>query len=173
MTMTKPIVEAKVELMLEVLDKDLQYVEGLLSELDALRRGLVRRDDAELGQVLDRIRREVEGQVSAEHQRQELRRSLAEDLGWEPRDVTLSSLKAVLSGRNHQALANRQTRLKSLVDALKHEYALTAMLVSDCARLNRSFLHALFGGDTGNIVTYNPRGSARQQMDRTLLSLRL
>jgi hypothetical protein len=171
--MTKPIVRERIELLLDVLDKDCRHIERLLARLDGLRAALIRRDDSEMSEVLGAIRREAAGHTATERQRQDLRQQLADDLGWSKSDVTLSGLKAVLSGAQHRALAERQAGLRSLVETLKREYALTAMLVSDCARLNRSLTQALFGGEGGTGVTYNASGSTRHQGERTLVSLQL
>lgn len=132
MMMTRPDMEARFELLLELLDEDIRHVEHLLSRLDALRSGLIRRRDAEMSEVLEDMRRETEGHAARDRQREDLRRELAAEWGCSLRDVTLSNLRIRVPDRQRGALMDRHARLKSLVEALKREYALTVMLLTDC-----------------------------------------
>lgn len=171
--MVLPTMEARVRMLLTVLDEDIRHVETVLLRLDALRALLVKRDDMGLEQLLEEIRRQGETYADNEQKRQALRRELAAQLGCRESDLTLSKLRGRLSGQNRAAIEERQARLKSLVEQLKREYKLTTLLVADCARFNRSLMRALFGGDGKGSMTYGPSGAAKHQTGTTLMSLKL
>jgi hypothetical protein len=169
--MTLPVMEAKVRLLLDVLDEDIRHVEGVLLRLDALRTLLVKRDDAGLERLLEEIHRQGEAYSDNEQKRQSLRRELAAQLGCRESDLTLSKLRGQLSGQSRTAIEERQARLKVLVEQLKREHKLTMLLIADCARFNRSLMRALFGAEGKGSMTYGPSGAAKHQTGTTLMSL--
>jgi thiamine pyrophosphate-dependent acetolactate synthase large subunit-like protein len=173
MIMTSSVVEMKVERLLAVLDEDVRHLETTLAQLDALRGLLVKRDDAALDQLLGEIRGRTEVYAANEQMRQALRADLALALGCDLSRLTLSKLQSMLPDRHRAALAARQKKLASLIAELKREYALTAVLVSDCARFNRTLVRTLFGAASQVCVTYSPSGQARQPTNATLMSLQL
>ena len=171
--MTSPTVESKIAALLSVLEEDIRHVEAALSRLDSLRTLLVKRDDAALEALLGDISRQAETHTAHEQQRQRLRRELAAELGCNEDDLTLSKLRTELTGQTRAAVTERQTQLKSLTARLKREHALTALLVQDCARFNRSLLRAFFGSAGRGGMTYSPNGVAKHKTDAGLVSLRL
>ncbi len=166
-----PAMETKVTALLEVLDADIRHVETVLSRLDALRALLIKRDDGGLESLLEDIQRQGEARLANEQKRQALRGELAAQLGCRGDEVTLSTLKGELSGPNRTALAERQTRLKTLVEQLKREHTLTTLLIADCARFNRSLMRAFFGLTGRGNVTYSPSGAAQPQSGTVLMNL--
>lgn len=171
--MTSSAVETKVEQLLAVLDEDIRHLETTLSQLDALRGLLIKRDDAALDRLLGEIRGRTEAYAANEQIRQRLRADLALMLGGDTGRFTLSKLQSKLPEPHRAAVASRREKLRSLVAELKREYTLTSLLVSDCARFNRTLLRTLFGTGRQTGVIYSPSGDARQQMNATLMSLQL
>ena len=162
---------AKVDALLTVLDEDIRHTETSLSLLDALRGLLIKRDDVGLERLLNDLRREAEGHLTNERRREDLRHALADEMGCGSQDVTLSALKRMLSGERQTAVAERQSRLKSLAIELKREYALTTVLVADCARFNRSLTRMFFGLDGKGMMTYSASGTARPQAGAAMVNL--
>jgi hypothetical protein len=173
MIMTSPAVEMKVERLLAVLYEDVRHLETTLAQLDALRGLLIKRDDAALDQLLGEIRGRTEVYAANEQTRQALRADLATALGYDMNRLTLSKLQSMLPDRHRAALAARQKKLGSLIGELKREYTLTAVLVSDCARFNRTLVRTFFGAASQAGVTYSPSGQARRQTNATVMSLQL
>ena len=169
--MTSSAIMSKTDELLKVLDEDIQHLETTLSTLDTLRSLLIKHDDSSLNELLDDIRKHASAHATNERRRQELRTELAEVLACDAHKVTLSTLQASLPDDRRQAVADRQTKLKSLVQRLRREYSLTSQLVSDCARFNRSLVHAFFGLGNKRGLTYSPNGIATQMMDASLVSL--
>jgi hypothetical protein len=171
--MTTSAMESKVEQLLGVLDEDVRHLETTLTQLDALRGLLVKRDDAGLDQLLGEIRTRTESYAANERERQVLRVDLARTLGCETSRLTLSKLGSMLPEQQRMAVRARQERLKALVMELRREYTLTAALVSDCSRFNQRLLRAFFGAGGQTSVTYSPSGATKKQTNATLMSLKL
>lgn len=163
----------KTDELLAVLDADIEHLETTLSGLDALRSLLIKRDDDGLRALLEEITRQGDARQENERQRQRLRAELAQALSCEPEQLTLSRLQAVLSEPQRTALRERQTRLKALMADLKREHRLTALLVSDCARFNRSLMRVVFGLDGKDTTTYRQNGTVANHTNATLMSLNL
>lgn len=163
----------KVNALLDALDEDIRHAETSLSLLDTLRSLLIKRDEASLEGLLKELRREAEAHADNERRREDLRHQLAVELRCHVRDVTLSSLKDALPGERQVAVTERQTRLKSLAAELKREYTLTAMLLADCARFNRSLMRVFFGLDTKSNTTYGANAAAKHQTDVALVNMHL
>jgi hypothetical protein len=166
-----PAMETKVTALLEVLDADIRHVETVLTRLDALRALLIKRDDGGLESLLADIQRQGEARLANEQKRQALRGELAAQLGCRAKELTLSVLRGKLSGPNRTALAERQMRLKTLVEQLKREHTLTTLLIADCARFNRSLMRACFGLTGRGNLTYSPSGAAQPQSGAALMNL--
>ncbi len=164
---------AKVDALLAVLDDDIKHVETSLSLFDTLRSLLIKRDEPALEALLNDLRRQSEIHDDNERRREDLRRQLADELGCEPREVTLSALKHCLPDERQEAVSLRQTRLRSLTVDLKREYTLTTMLVADCARFNRSLMRLFFGLDGKGQMTYGANGAARHQAGVAVVNMHL
>ena len=173
MNMISSAVETKVERLLAALDGDVRHLETTLAQLDALRGLLIKRDDAALDQLLAEIRGRTEAYAANEQTRQMLRVDLAAALGCDAHRLTLSKLQSMLPEPQRVAVASRQKKLRSLIADLKREYMLTAALVSDCVRFNRTLMRTFFGPGSQAGVLYSPSGQTRQQTNTTLMSLQL
>jgi hypothetical protein len=171
--------EAGIAALLDVLDEDIRHLESTISRLDTLRSLLIKRDNGALEKLLDGIRQQADAYKTNEHKRQQLRSDLAADLGCTQRDLTLSKLQGELAGptcpdtqrRCGAALADRQTRLRSLAARLKREYTLTMLLVRDCTRFNRSLMKVFFGSGGRGGARYSPTGAAKHEIGTTLMSM--
>jgi hypothetical protein len=165
--------QARTAALVSVLDEDIRHVEATLVQLDTLRGLLIKRDDRALEKLLEEIHLRGEAYAATECRRQELRRELAAELGRSEGDLTLSELLAQLTGPDRTALAERQRRLKVLIAQLKREHTLTSLLISDCAKFNRSLLRVFFGpaGKTGTM--YGSTGAAKHPTGTALLNMQL
>jgi hypothetical protein len=171
MNMISSLAETKVEALLTALDEEIRNTESTLSQLDLLRALLIKRDDRALEQLLHDLRQEAASRAAGAQRREAIRKELADELGCDLRVMTLSFLKRTLSGPRRQAVADRQTRLQSLIAQLKREYALTTALVADCARFNRSLMRVFFGLDVKGKTTYNAQGAVSRPADASLVNL--
>ncbi len=177
--MVSPTLEIKITALLEVLDEDVRHLESALAQLDLLRSLLIRRENAALERLLGDIQQQAEAYRAIEQKRQQLRKDLALDLGCTEGELTLSRLRRKLSGppcseaqrRCGAAVAARQARLRSLAAQLKREHTLTALLLRDAARFNRSLLRVFLGSTGRGCATYSPTGVAERGPGAALMSI--
>jgi hypothetical protein len=166
-------VEDKVNELLGVLDKDIRHIQQSLSLLDELRSLVIKRGDAALSKMLDRIRNESDGYRNNELKRQSIRQELASALGCSPEQITLSTLEAKLSNAKREEVARKKAELISLIKKLKREHLSTALLLSECARINRTLLKDVFKlGNTGTVY-YGSKGATKRQSDMAFVNLQL
>ncbi len=164
-------IENKVDELLACLDKDSQHIQESLSQLNTLRSFVIKRDDSGLGKLLKVIQAESDSYRKHESKRQTIRKELANALGYNTEQLTLSVLEANLSKQKKAQVINKKTKLISLIKELKKEYFSTALLLSECARFNNLLLKSIFDlGNTG-AVYYNSNGITKQQTDTAFVNL--
>ncbi|MBN2133953.1 MAG: flagellar export chaperone FlgN [Sedimentisphaerales bacterium] len=171
--MTASTAARKTDELLEVLAEDIRHLETTLSTLDHLRGLLIKRDDAGLQELLAQIAHGSDARAVLDRKRETLRAELAGALGCEGDRLTLSALQTLVPDGQRKKLIERQKRLKTLASDLRREYRLTARLVSDCARFNRSLMRIVFGLDGKDTLTYSPRGTVKHRENAALMNLRL
>jgi hypothetical protein len=177
--MVSSTVENKVAVLLEVLEADGRHLESALSRLDLLRSLLIRRDNAALERLLAEIHQQADAYRAIEQKRQQLRRDLAPDLGCTEGELTLSRLRNELTAsacsearrRLAAAVADRQTRLRSLAAQVRREHSLTALLLHEAARFNQSLLRVFLGSAGRGCATYSPTGAAHRDAGAALMSI--
>ncbi|HUT30662.1 MAG TPA: hypothetical protein VMX13_12780 [Sedimentisphaerales bacterium] len=170
MKATAPAVDEKVDELLAVLDTDIRYIRENLSTLNELRGSVLRRDDAALGRLLDRIRAESDGYRANEMKRQSIRKQLADILDCQFEQMTLSKLETVLPAEKGMQITHRRTQLAPLVTELKREHSSTMLLLAECARFNSLLLTSIFDLAKTEMLVYNPKGAASQQADNLFVN---
>jgi len=164
-------IEAKVDELLACLELDIRHIEESLLRLNELRSMVIKRDDAALGRLLEGIRAGSDAYRSNELKRQSIRQELADALGCDAKQMTLSSLEAHLPTVKWNQVAQAKEKLRSLVPALRKEHLSTALLLSECARFNNALLRSVFEiGKTG-VVCYNSNGVTKRQIDAALVDM--
>ena len=171
MKSTASEIEAKVDELLSCLDKDSQHVQESLSQLNRLRSLVIKRDDAALGKLLEIIKAESDSYRSQESKRQTIRKELANAIGCNTEQMTLSALEASLPKVKKSQVTKRKAKLMSLIKELKKEYLSTALLLSECARFNNLLLKSIFDlGKTGTVY-YNSNGATKRQTDIAFVNI--
>ena len=164
-------IEEIVDELMACLDKDSQHIEESLSQLNQLRSFVIKRDDSSLCNLLKVIQTKTDSYRKNELKRQNIRKRLANALGYNIKELTLSVLEENLPKKITTQITNKKARLKSLVKELKKEYLSTALLLSECARFNNLLLNNIFNiGKTG-AVYYNSNGTTKQQTDMAFVNL--
>ena len=171
MKSTAKDIEDKVEELLACLDKDSQHIQESLSQLNKLRSFVIKRDDSSLSKLLKVIQTEVENYRSNESKRQNIRKELANLLGYNTEQLTLSVLEANLPKKITARVINKKTKLISLIEELKKEYFSTALLLSECARFNNLLLNNIFDISKTGAVYYNSNGATKQQTDMAFVNV--
>ena len=164
---TTPIeINIKVDQLLIVLEGEIQRVRINLTRLNELRAMVVKRDETSLRNLLKLIQSESGGQSGNELKREMLRAELAGIFGCDLRQMTLSRLADGMSGEKRDKVIQARTTLQTLGQKLKREYLSTMMLLSECARFNRTLLSNVLNLGQSGTVTYSSNGSAERR-DRT------
>lgn len=164
-------IDLQVDELLKCTEADAQRLQNSLSLLDDLRKLVIKRDEAGLHRLLKAIQALPKGGADIQAQREATRRRLAEMLGWEIRETTLSRLETVVSEPRRHAIAERKAQLMSLTMSLRTEYSRTAILLSECARFNRLLLDNILQSGRITGVTYTSDGSKKQQSQTAFVDM--
>ena len=171
MKATAIAIEDKVDELLVFLDRDIQHIQESLLKLNELRRLVIKRDDAALGKLLESIQAEADSYRNHELNRQPIRKELANALGCNVEQMTLSTLEASLPKGKKAQVTQRKAKLRSLIKELKKEHLSTALLLSECARLNKLLLKSIFDIGKTEVVYYDSNGATRRQTDTAFVNL--
>jgi len=164
-------IEGKVEELLACLELDIGHIEESLSRLNELRNLVIKRDDTALGRLLESIRAGSDAYRSNELKRQSIRQELADAVGCDVKQMTLSSLQAHLPTVKWNQVARAKAKLRTLVLDLRKEHLTTGLLLAECARFNNALLRSVFEiGKTG-VVCYNSNGVTKRQIDAALVDM--
>ena len=164
-------IEDKVDELLAVLDKDSGHIQESLLKLNELRSLVIKRDDAALGKLLESLQTESDSYRSHELKRQSIRQDLANALGFNLEQMTLSALEASLPKEKRAQVTRRKAELESLIKKLNKEHLSTALLLSECTRFNKLLLKSIFGLGKNDVVYYNSNGATRRQTDMAFVNL--
>ena len=173
MKATAIAIEEKIDALLTCLEKDVQHLQKGIWHLDELRRLVIKRDDAALGKLLEEIQTEVDDYRRHERKRQSIRRELAEACGFDPKPMTLSSLETILPKATKSRITEKKNQIRCLVKEFRKEHLGTAMLLSECARINHTLLKSLFNHSQVESLCYNANGAAKRLTDVALIDLQL
>jgi len=171
MKSTATEIEDKVDELLACLDIDSQHIQESLSQLNRLRSLVIKRDDAALSKLLEIIQAESDSYRSHELKRQTIRKELANALGCNTEQMTLSSLEASLPKEKKAQVTKKKAKLMSLIKELKKEYISTALLLSECARFNNLLLKSIFDLGKTETVYYNSSGATKRQIDMAFVNM--
>ncbi len=173
MKSTATEIENKVDKLLTCLDKDSQHIQESLSQLNKLRSYVIKRDDSGLSKLLKVIQAEISSYRNHETKRQTIRKELANALGCNTEQMTLSALEACLPKGKKDQITKKKAQLMSLIKKLKKEHLSTILLLSECAKFNNLLLKSIFDLGRTGAVYYNSNGATKQQTDTTFVNLHL
>lgn len=173
MKVTSISIEEKIDELLAVLDTDIRHIQQNLSYLNELRSHVIKRDDAALGKLLELIRGRSDSYLRHELKRQSVRKELAGALGCGLEQVTLSTLEAGLPKEKREQVTKKKAELTSLIQELRKEHLSTALLLSECTRINRTLLKEIFNLGNSGTVYYGSNGAAKRQSDTAFVNLQL
>jgi flagellar biosynthesis/type III secretory pathway chaperone len=167
------VLSRNVKDMLDVLERDTQHIERTLSFLNELRGLVIKRDEQNLGRLLEEIRTETQEYSANEHRRRMAREQLAGLFGCKTGELTLSVLRTRIDEPEKSAIAESQKKLRALTERLQREYISTAALLSDCARINSRLLKIVFEQSRAGPVCYNSQGTTARGADAAFMNMRL
>lgn len=166
-------IEEKVDALLVCLDKDIQHLQEGLSQLDELRRLVIKRDEIALGRLLEKIQKEADDYRHHERMRQSIRQELAAALEYDLKQTTLSALETILPQGKKDQITERKKKIKPLIEEFRKEHTGVTLLLSECARFNKMLLMCIFDLSKAENICYNANGAAKRQNDISLINLKL
>ena len=166
-------IEDKVDQLLVCLDRDAQHMHESLQQLNEIRRLVIKRDEAALGKLLENIQGASDCYRDQELNRKSIRKELADSLGCDVEQMTLSALQECLPEAIKDQVTQMKTKLRSLSSELKKEYLSTALLLSECARFNNLLLKSIFGLGKAESVHYKSNGETRRHIDTAFVNLQI
>jgi hypothetical protein len=166
-------IEDKVDQLLVCLDKDVRHMQESLLKLNEMRRFLIKRDEAALGELLESIQADADSYREHELNRKSILKELADCLGCSFEQVTLSALQAIFPEEKNDQLTRIKENLRSLAAELKKEYLNTTLLLSECARFNNMLLKGIFDLGKSDLVHYNSNGVTRRQIETAFVNLQI
>ena len=166
-------IEDKIDRLLVCLDRDVQHMQESLQQLNEMRRLVIKRDEAALGKLLEGIQTGAGCYRDHELNRKSIRKELADSLGCDFEQMTLSALQECLPETKKDQVTQMKTKLISLSSELKKEYLSTALLLSECARFNNLLLKGIFNLGKTESVHYKSNGETRRQIDMAFVNLQI
>lgn len=167
-------IENKVHQLISILDRDTENMRQNIQRLVELKELVIKRQEDALSKLLEQIKGEVNLTYQNDTQRDAVRAELAELLGINPQDVTLTSLMKLLPQHWGSRLKQKQDELIKLSYELKSEHFKTAMLLKDMSRLNRMMLNnVLKNAKTEDAVTYDSAGDTKKQSNAVFMNMKL
>jgi len=166
-------IEDKVDRLLTCLDQDMQNMQESLLHLNEMRKFVIKRDEAALGKLLENIQAGAGCYRKQELNRKSIRKELADTLGCDIEQMTLSALEAGLPQAKRKQITQMKEKLRSTSAELKKEYSSTALLLSECARFNNLLLKGIFGLGKKDSIHYNSNGETRRQIDTAFVNLQI
>ena len=160
MILPAPDLKARVGELLTVLDEEIQLLDLRRSQLEALSVAIVERDDTRLEVLLDEIQQTMTLQADVDLRLDGLRGALAGDLSLPVERVKLGALAQLLAGQQRAEIELRRRRIVEMAERLQQQHLQTSVLLSECARVNRLLLEALFPQSKG-VDTYGQGGAQR------------
>ena len=163
----------KVEDLLDVLEGDAAHIEKTLSYLNELRCFVIKRDEKNLGRLLEEIRNESREYSANERRRRMIREQIANILGCKTQELTLSVLRSRLHELAKKNITEKQERLRALTQQLQREYIATAALLGDCARINSRLLKIVFERSRSGLVCYDSQGETARESGSAFMSMHI
>ena len=166
-------IEDKVDRLLACLDQDARHMQESLLHLNEMRRLVIKRDEAALGKLLEGIQAGAGPCRDHELKRKSIRKELAETLGCDTGQMTLSAIQECLPQAKKDRVTRMKAKLRSLSAELRKEYLSTALLLSECARFNNLLLKGIFDLGKTESIHYNANGETKRQIDTAFVNLQI
>ena len=161
-------IQDKIDRLLVCLDNDIRHIEQNLSLLNELRTFVIKRDDASLVGLLEKLQNSSQTYVENETTRLSIRKELADTLECTCEQVSLSTLETTLPEIERSKITERKIKLKSLIEKLKNEYLSTTILLNECAILLRN----IFNFSKTEIISYDSKGETKRQNNPAFMNLK-
>ena len=143
--------------LIDSLDRQIGLLSLREAELDALSESIIANDNDRMEQVLEEMARSRQCQAQADAQFQAARDELAGHLGWPAGKTRLERLLGMVGKSDRRLLAQRRRQVIDLAERIRRKHRQTAVLLAECARINRLLIECIVGPDQ-RVTVYGQRG---------------
>jgi flagellar biosynthesis/type III secretory pathway chaperone len=150
-----------------LLDEEISLLDLRRSQLAELSKVILARDDNRMEHLLEEIERTQHIQAATDSRLNALRSALAGAWNCAPGEVRLSRVIAESPGQTRIALEHRRQQIVAMTQALRKQHLETAVLLSECAKVNRRLLEGLLPRSQ-EVTTYGAEGSRAWRPDTGL-----
>ncbi|MFW6133280.1 MAG: hypothetical protein ACOC8F_05230 [Planctomycetota bacterium] len=140
-----------------VLDEEIDLLTARREQLERLIAATPAHDEPVMERLLAEMERTQRVQAVSDARLRAARASVAAALACDASELRLSGLIDRLDGADRERIERRRERIVSLVEAVRYEHIKAAMLLTECARVNRELLESLFPASTP-VTTYGAGG---------------
>ena len=155
-----------------VLDEEILLLEQKRRQLEDMGGAILDRDDDSLGRSLEEAEQTTQRQQAADLRLQALRNTFAEVLNLPAKQVRLSDIAETVDQAQRQTIEYRRQQIILLAEEVQKKHLETALLLSECARINQLMLESLFPQHQ-EASTYRPDGRELSDTDASLLDTEL
>lgn len=172
MILADPVPENAVDRLVDALDRELAVLDRRERQTDELRQAIIQADDGRMESLLEQMGQIDQEQSLVDAEVGALRSAISAMI--DPRGVTmkLSELARRLPADQSSAIEGRRERIVRKIGELRRLHVETAVMLAECARINRMLLDTMRRGG-GTVATYDARGSHQRARTGGLLSAEL
>mgnify|MGYP006280410803 CR=1 FL=1 len=152
-----PTLSGLVANLADVLDEEIALLTRRHGQLRELAGAIAARDDEPMERLLAEMEQLQQVQAATDRRLRHARRALAACFACDASELRLSRLIDRLSGEDRGRIEWRRRRIMVLVEDVRREHIRTAMLLTECARVNRELMETLFPASTP-VTTYGTSG---------------
>ena len=153
-----PGMQSLIEQLLSLLDEDISVLNLRCSQLESLSQAILHRDDETLDDLLNEMEKAQQVQTITDVKLRAIRQAIANAVGRDVKELRLSRLIGELTAEQNLALDYRRQQIVLLTEKLRRQHLETAVVLSECARVNRMLLETLFP-EGSTVTTYSTDGA--------------
>ena len=151
-------IAARVDSLAAALDEQVRLLEAKIAQLDELSQCLVASDNDRLERVLAAMEDLARRQSLHEETLLAARRELATAVDCPPGRDRLSDLIVQLTGPHRAVIQERRVGAAAMIKQLRQRHMATAMLLTECSRVNGILLDCLFP-ESPSVMVYGQQGA--------------
>lgn len=140
-----------------ILDEEIRLLHERACQFDELYDAILHRQNDRMETLLAEMTATQQEQAKVDTSLDALRQLFARSLRCEPGQIKLSELADHID--NPDAVLHKREQIILLSEALKKKHLNTAVLLTECARINRALLDGLLPENEPSLTTYGHGGS--------------
>ena len=168
MTAIPPHALEMVHELLGLLDEEIRLLRLRADQFDELYEAILRRNDGRMESLLEEMTNAQHQQADVDTKLHSVRSLFAKALGRDADDMRLSVLIGRLDKKRSMDLEYKREQIILLAETLKRKHLRTAILLSECARVNRMLLEGLLPR-AESVTTYGTGGAQPWRMGSGLV----